>query len=51
VVVADVEKGKWEVGGETTSFYSRLKLVCECYDSVDELLCRASETIFTIRKA
>ena len=51
MIVVEVEKRKWEVGGETASFYSRLKLVCECYDSVDKLLFRASETIFTIWKA
>jgi hypothetical protein len=51
MIVVDVEKRKWGAGGETASFYSRLKLVYECYDSVDELLFRASETIFTIWKA
>jgi hypothetical protein len=50
MIVVDVEKRNWEDERETGSFYSRLKLVCECHDSVDELPFRASGTIFTTGK-
>jgi hypothetical protein len=44
--VVDVEKRKWEDERDSASFYSRLKLVCKCHDSVDESLSGASGTIF-----
>jgi hypothetical protein len=50
VIVFDAEKREWEDKGESASFYSPSKLVCECHDGVGEVAIRASGAIFMIGK-